>query len=85
MNISTIQPFNMDAALNGANLITRDGRGIEWLKRYTGGNVPGYPLVGRIVGQSWNNFWTANGRLWSDAWDIEQDLFIVTNPPENQP
>ena len=70
-----MKPFNLEAAKNGAPIITRDGRPAEFIGHFPE-NVEDERVVfiigGRVCGA------TEQGRLWSAGPGSELDLFMAS-------
>ena len=68
--------FNLEEALNGAKVVTRDGREVTQLVKFE--SVGNYPLVGVLSGRVSN--WTIEGMFRQDIKESEADLFLVVKP-----
>ena len=79
---STYKKFNLEEALNGAKLETREGLKVKYVHLIENINNP-HPLVVVLEdsdgGDSISNY-TVDGRYWSDGGDSKLDLFIVKEP-----
>ena len=72
-----MKPFNLEAALRGEKVITRDGREVTQLKLFECDSD--YPLAGVVIGSNCVRVWTKEGsnlpRTTSSA-----DLFMYEEP-----
>jgi hypothetical protein len=73
------RPFNLEEALNGAKVVTRDGREVRQLTKFEGVTTESYSLVG-VLGRYMCS-WADDGRF-NDVFGEEQskDLFIAVEP-----
>ena len=78
---STHKEFNLEEALNGAKLETREGLKVKAVHLIENTNNPN-PLVVVLENIDGDDIisCTANGRFWNDTTDISLDLFIVEEP-----
>ena len=68
-------PFNLRRALDGANVVTRDGRRVTQLRRYCTNSNP-FKLAGVVAGDMSIEKWTEKGRYCEDSEHIN-DLFMA--------
>jgi hypothetical protein len=70
------KPFNLKEALNGAKVVTRDGKEVKELTKFEG--LKDYPLVGVLD----NNLatWTTQGTLSLHLGECRADLFLAVEP-----
>jgi len=73
------RPFNLEEALNGAKVVTRDGREVRQLTKFEGVTTESYSLVG-VLGRYMCS-WADDGRF-NDVFGEQQskDLFIAVGP-----
>ena len=73
------RPFNLEEALNGAKVVTRDGREVRQLTKFEGVTTESYSLVG-VLGRYMCS-WADDGRF-NDVFGEQQskDLFIAVEP-----
>ena len=80
---STYKKFNLEEALNGAKLETREGLKVKAVHLIENTNNPS-PLVVVVEDPSGGHddiiSCTANGRFWGEGGDSSLDLFIVKEP-----
>jgi hypothetical protein len=69
------KPFDLEAALKGEPVATRDGRRVVEIKRFETVNRIHGVLDGRVIG------WDLNGSLLSSG-ETKADLFMVTPEPK---
>lgn len=76
-----MKPFNLQAALNGAALVTRDGRKVLMFaldnETFNGDT---FPYMAKIDGDSGFNFFTEDGRY--NTIESHLDLFLADVQPE---
>lgn len=81
---NNLEPFNLDRALRGEKVVTRDGRSVELRSYYIGAK---YPLSGKIEEKNSvdgeDESWYITGRLYDDV-DSSYDLFMAPKPPETE-
>lgn len=70
------KPFDLKAALAGAKVVTRDGRDIVNLKRWSENYTGTYPVSADIVGGH-HSVWTATGKYQSSIESHKWDLVLV--------
>lgn len=71
------KPFNLEEALKGAKVVTRDGGEVKELTKFE--NLKDYPLVGVLDTEL--KTWTTEGKY--SAYDLGQsylDLFLAVEP-----
>jgi len=74
-----MKPFNLEAALNGAKVVTRDGREVSQLVWFDCANK--HCLQG-VIGD-WLFSWTFEGKFMGDEIeDHDKDLFMATTKHE---
>ena len=73
--------FNLEQALNGAKLETREGLKVKSVHLIENTNNPN-PLVVVLENTDGDDIisCTANGRFWNDTTDSSLDLFIIIEP-----
>ena len=73
------RPFNLEEALNGAKVVTRDGREVRQLTKFEGVTTESYSLVG-VLGRYMCS-WADDGRF-NDVFAEQQgkDLFLAVEP-----
>lgn len=71
-----LEKFDLEKALNGAKVVTRDGREVTELSKFT--SVSNYPLVGVLGG--WISNWTIDGMFREDIKESDADLFLAVEP-----
>ena len=73
------RPFNLEEALNGAKVVTRDGREVRQLTKFEGVTTESHSLVG-VLGMYMCS-WADDGRF-NDVFGEPQgkDLFIAVEP-----
>jgi hypothetical protein len=67
-----LEKFNLEKALNGAKVVTRDGREVLEFTKFE--NIKDYPLVGVLDSQIQS--WTIEGNYLDDCNELNADLFI---------
>jgi hypothetical protein len=67
------KPFNLEEALNGAKVVTRDGREVKELTKFEG--LKDYPLVGIVDSQL--HTWTTQGLISLHLGECRADLFLA--------
>lgn len=67
------KPFDMQAALNGAPVVTRSGRKVLSVE------FDSYPLSAKIEGDNYNyeDTFTVSGRKYGDCLESPDDLFML--------
>lgn len=68
------KPFNLEEALNGAKVVTRDGREVKQLTFFE--DVKVFPLAGN-AGDSLITVWNIDGTFMQNGDKSENDLFIA--------
>jgi hypothetical protein len=72
------KPFNLEEALNGAKVVTRDGREVSQLTNFENLNDD-YPLIG-VVDRSIRT-WTTQGLfVGAPLGESDEDLFLAVEP-----
>lgn len=69
-----LKPFNLEEALNGAKVVTRDGREVKQLTLFE--SISLFPLVG-VFDNGMMSLWSKNGKHNADTVVTDGDLFIV--------
>ena len=69
------KPFNLEEALNGAKVVTRDGLEVKELTKFEG--LVGGPIAGVMGGVL--NTWTEQGKYYKDK-ESNSDLFLAAEP-----
>jgi hypothetical protein len=84
--MTQVKPFDLEAALAGASVQTRDGRPVTQLVKF---DVPQteYPLIGTeypLIGVVDDNvnFWTLDGRFFASSEVSMNDLFMALEKKE---
>ncbi len=73
-----MKPFNLEEALKGKSVITRDGRPVNQLTLFKIGSHYLYPLVGVIEGMQDIHRWTADGTYCvKPEGERQVDLFML--------
>ena len=72
------RPFNLEEALNGAKVVTRDGREVKKLTYFDASKNDHYPLYG-VVG-TLICCWTITGQHHIDTDNNHNDLFLSVEP-----
>jgi hypothetical protein len=67
-----LEKFDLEKALNGAKVVTRDGREVLELTKFE--NIKDYPLVGVLDNQIYA--WTIKGYYVDSCNELDADLFI---------
>jgi hypothetical protein len=72
-----LEKFDLEKALNGAKVVTRDGREVKELTKFEG--LKNYPLVGVLDTNL--HTWTTQG-MFNSNHEVEciRDLFLVVEP-----
>ena len=70
------KPFNLEEALNGAKVVTRDGREVRQLTKFEG--LDNYSLVGVLGGKL--TTWTKQGEYYQSEEESHADLFLAVEP-----
>jgi len=71
------KPFNLEEALNGAKVVTRDGYEVTQLHKYNIIKKP-HCLCGVLCDEIFS--WTINGEYWDSDNKHSRDLFLVVEP-----
>ena len=72
-----MKPFNLEAALRGEKVVTRDGREVTQLTHFKG--LDQYPLYGVIENKKALGVWSISGQWFSGSQnEIPGDLFMAT-------
>lgn len=71
-----MKPFDLEAALNGAKVITRDGFEVKQLTHF---NVNHDFVVYGVIAETKVYSWTIDGKVYEDAQPNELDLFMAPN------
>jgi hypothetical protein len=73
-----LEKFDLEKALNGAKVVTRDGREVSQLTKFENLNDD-YPLIG-VVDRSIRT-WTTQGLFVGDhTGECDEDLFLAVEP-----
>lgn len=72
-----LEKFDLEKALNGANVVTRDGREVKELTKFKSLNNY-YPLVGVLDNEL--QTWTRTGQFDVNKDNHDNDLFIAVEP-----
>jgi hypothetical protein len=75
-NKMKLEKFDLEKALNGAKVVTRDGREVTQLTKFEG--LKDYPLVGIVDSQL--HTWTTQGPLSLHLGECGADLFLAVEP-----
>lgn len=70
------KPFNLEEALAGARVVTRDGREVSQLRKFDAEEE--YCLIGVVSGKICS--WAISGIFWERNKTSETDLFIAVEP-----
>jgi hypothetical protein len=70
------KPFNLEEALKGAKVVTRDGREVKELSKFE--SFEDYPLVGVLGGKL--TTWTKQGGYYKSKEESHADLFLAVEP-----
>ncbi len=68
-----MKPFDLEKALAGAPVVTRDGRPVK-IAGYNEGAAPNFKILGWINGKSFS--WNSEGRFYG-VHDQNEDLFMA--------
>jgi hypothetical protein len=68
-----LEKFDLEKALNGAKVVTRDGREVKELTKFEG--LKDYPLVGVLDNQL--QTWTTQGLISPHLGECRADLFLA--------
>lgn len=71
-----MKPFNLEAALAGAPVVTRDGKPVQELHLFKS-TAPIQSLFGVIDGRV-NSFTPSTGRYYDDGEEHDKDLFMAS-------
>jgi hypothetical protein len=71
-----LEKFDLEKALNGAKVVTRDGREVKELTKFEG--FKDYPLVGIVDSQL--HTWTTQGLISLHLGECGADLFLAVEP-----
>lgn len=71
------KPFNLEEALNGAKVVTRDGREVTQLTFFE--TKSPFPLIG-VYDNGLMSSWRKNGKHIADTVVTDGDLFIAIEP-----
>lgn len=69
-----MKPFNLEAALAGAQIVTRGGQKVNQLHQFT--NVD-FCLVGQIENKNYLDSWTVTGTSMKNCGNHRDDLFMA--------